>query len=761
MSNLSRIRGIVIAAVVLASAAGAWAQDRVPNIGYAYPAGGQRGDTFDVTVGGQFLKGVTEAYFSTKGVEAEIVKYIQPIPRKKINDLRKKFNMLNKSLPASMKRRPFRVRVASIAPKFNAYAKDELKLPDMDLKAYFELMKKMKDPKRQPNAQLAEQTILRVTIAPDAQAGPCELRFKTSLGLSNPKAFQVGGFKEYRETEPNNKTADAAITGSLPAVLNGQIMPGDVDRFEFTAKKGTRLVASTEARELIPYLADAVPGWFQAVLSLYDEDGNRVAYADDYRFHPDPVLRYLVPKTGKYVLEIKDSIYRGREDFVYRITLGQIPFVTGVFPLGGKVGSSTPIQVNGWNLPVSRMMLNNKSKTPGVRLISIGKGRRASNRVPFALDTLDEIRDAEPNNNQSLAQKIKPPVIVNGRINRSGDWDVLAFKGRSGDEIVARVQARSLGSPVDSILKLTDASGKVLAANDDYEDKGAGLVTHHADSMVSVKLPADGTYLLYVGDTQNAGGADYAYRLRVSPKRPDFALRVTPSGISARIGAIVPITVYALRKDGFSDSISLKLADAPSGFVLSGARIPAGQDKLTMTLAMPFRALGEPVMLNLVGRSVIDGKHVTRRALPAEDMMQAFLYRHLVTAENWMVIPTKRGRWSPPWRIVTPGPVVITPGKTATVRFSGNRGQTASKVQFELSNPPAGLSIGQITRGVQGAASFELKADPAKAKPGARGNLIVNAFIMQTPRSRDGKKRPPRRWGMGVLPAIPFEIVGD
>ena len=40
-----------------------------------------------------------------------------------------------------------------------------------------------------------------------------------------------------------------------------------------------------------------------------------------------------IPESGEYVLEIKDSIYRGREDFVYRITLGEEPFVTGIFPL--------------------------------------------------------------------------------------------------------------------------------------------------------------------------------------------------------------------------------------------------------------------------------------------------------------------------------------------------------------------------------------------------------------------------------------------
>ena len=54
---------------------------------------------------------------------------------------------------------------------------------------------------------------------------------------------------------------------TLSAVI-GQIMPGAIDRYRFTATKGQRLVAIANARELIPYISDAVPGWFQAAINL-------------------------------------------------------------------------------------------------------------------------------------------------------------------------------------------------------------------------------------------------------------------------------------------------------------------------------------------------------------------------------------------------------------------------------------------------------------------------------------------------------------
>ncbi len=71
-------------------------------------------------------------------------------------------------------------------------------------------------------------------------------------------------------------------------------------------------------------------------------------------------------------------------------------------------------------------------------------------------------------------------------------------------------------------------------------------------------------------------------------------LRVVPSSINVRAGASVPITVYALRKDGFSGEIALALKDARQGIRLSGARVPANQDQVRLTLTAPQSPLDEP-----------------------------------------------------------------------------------------------------------------------------------------------------------------------
>jgi hypothetical protein len=54
------------------------------------------------------------------------------------------------------------------------------------------------------------------------------------------------------------------------------------------------------------------------------------------------------------VFAIHDSIYRGREDFVYRITVGELPFVTSIFPLGGQMGALVAPTMKGWTAKVIR-----------------------------------------------------------------------------------------------------------------------------------------------------------------------------------------------------------------------------------------------------------------------------------------------------------------------------------------------------------------------------------------------------------------------
>jgi hypothetical protein len=362
---------------------------RGPAIGYVYPAGGRQGTTFQVELAGRYLDGVNNVVISGGGVQATMIEHVKPLTGKQINLMRDRLKELQQKMKPAKKGK----KKSDASGEANKTKESETKIDRAALqKEIAEIRQKLANPKNRnrSNPQLSEDVTLRVVLAPDAELGERELRLKTALGLSNPVTFHVGQLPEYAEKEPKDKKADTEVLSELPLVINGQIMPGDVDRFRLKLSKGTRLVMAASARELIPYLADAVPGWFQATLALYDANGNELTYADDYRFHPDPVLFYEIPRDGEYVLEIKDAIYRGREDFVYRIAVGELPFVTSIFPLGGKVGSQTTVEMKGWNLPADELTLDAKDKEPGIIPVSVRKNELVSNRVPFAVDVLPE-----------------------------------------------------------------------------------------------------------------------------------------------------------------------------------------------------------------------------------------------------------------------------------------------------------------------------------------------------------------------------------
>ncbi|MGA2496586.1 MAG: PPC domain-containing protein [Tepidisphaeraceae bacterium] len=728
--------------LILAIALPAVAQDRSPRIGYVYPAGGRQGTEFDVAVGGQQLAAVTGASVSGAGVRAFVVERVKPLTQAQAGVLREKLRELQEKRQAAARggRNPSTRPVWTTA----------------DEKLAAEINRKLSvGQRRNVIPALAETVIVHVMVAADAEPGKRDLRLATPGGWSNPFVFCVGQLPEFHETESSGPGSMTSIT--LPAVANGQIMPGEQDRFGFKARKGQRLVVAVSARDLIPYIADAVPGWFQAIVTLYDAKGDVLGYADDFRFNPDPVLYYRIPTDGEYVLEIKDALYRGREDFVYRITMGEVPFITSIFPLGCAAGAQTTVDVRGWNFPRSSLVPNTKS--PGIQLLSVRNEDLVSNLVPFAVDTLPECMEQEPNNTRETAQRVTLPVIINGRIDFSGDWDVFRFDGRAGEKIVAEVLARRLNSPLDSVLRLTDAAGKQLAFNDDHEDKGAGLITHHADSLIEYTLPVDGTYYLHLGDAQRKGGAEYGYRLRISAPRPDFALRVVPSSISLRAGEIVPVTVYALRRDGFAGDIALELKDAPPGFALGGAWVPGNAEQVRLTLTAPSGTLKQPVNFGFEGRATIDGREVVRRAMPAEDMMQAFAYRHLVLAKEMKIVVSGRGGTATVAKILSPVPVKIPAGGTVRVQVEVRSGQAGGEIECILSDPPEGTTIQSVSP-AGAVTEIVFQCDAAKAKPGLKGNLIVEAVVAVTSDAgTDGGKPTKRRTTLGLLPAIPFEIV--
>lgn len=777
-------RLVLLTLALTVGAAAAWGQTtkKEPHIGYLYPAGAQQGTTTRVLAGGQLLGSVSEAVMSGAGVNASVIRHYKPVRKidpEQRNEIARQIKAARAqrlteleqqgvTLSRVQKWQLEKARKAVGSAPVMADGKPVVLPPhplleniaDKSLRELEHIERELWEfKKRQPNMQIAEMTLLEITVAPDAAPGDRELRLLTASGLTNPLCFQVGLLPEVREQEPNDPGVQSDAPDepacALPAVVNGQIMPGDVDRFEFKARQGERVVLAVHARRLVPYLADAVPGWFQATLAVYDAWGDEVAYADDYRFDPDPVLCFDVPRDSIYTLEVRDSIYRGREDFVYRIAVGVLPFVTRVYPLGGRMGTGdVAAEIGGWNLTEKRLPLDMAPGGEGIRYTCLRQADAMSNEIAYQADPMPECTEKKANDPPAKAQYVKLPRMIDGRIEKPGDVDVYEFRCEANDEVVAEIYARRLRSPLDSVLRLMDESGQVLAWNDDSEDKSVGWCTHHADSYLRAQIPAAGIYRLSVSDAQAQGGDACGYRLRISAPRPDFVLRVTPASLNIPAGRAAAVTVHAFRRDGFDGAIDLSLRDAPEGFALQGARIPCGQDCVRMTVTAPYERPERPLALHLEGRAQVAGMEVTRAALPAENMMQAFFYHHLALAGDWMtaVLPAKARSII---EVAGEMPVRIPAGGATDVRIlTPNRSGKLKDITVTLNEPPPGIAM-ETTAVEPKAVTLRVRAE-ASAVPGAAGNLIIEASAAYVDPKNKAKRS---RVSLGILPAIPYEIV--
>ena len=180
-----------------------------------------------------------------------------------------------------------------------------------------------------------------------------------------------------------------------------------------------------------------------------------------------------------------------------------------------------------------------------------------------------------------------------------------------------------------------------------------------------------------------------------------------------------------------------------------------------MTLQTPGQVPDRAVSLRLEGVARIEGKSVTRPVVPAEDMMQAFLYRHLVPSQE-LLVAVLRPRWRlGPYEVVGRTPLQIRAGETATVRVRGPVPPAMTKIDLALVEPPAGVSLGDVSIR-PGGLTFQLVTDADAIEGELRDNLILEATAEMGPSPQEQQQNPqakPRKVPLGSLPAIGIEIV--
>lgn len=406
-------------------------------------------------------------------------------------------------------------------------------------------------------------------LSPNAELSMRQLRVVTPNGVSNPLNILVGDIPEQYEEEPNN---DAGQTKplNLPVTINGvKSSSEDIDHFRFLAKKGQRIFCEVNASRIGSPL--------DSFLELKDENGKEVA-RNDIANGLDSMIDYQVEKDGEYVLSLRDLRYKGGGNYFYRLSIGVLPYLDTIFPLGGKRGSQSNLQVNGKNIGnINSIQFAVAPDAPiGFRNIRITPSSGIStNPQLFDVDDLNELTESEENNETATADAVSLPIIINGKMNEDGDIDYFAFEAKNGQRFVFEVFAKRLGTKLDGFLELLDPQGNVIKLNDD---------TVGAEARIDHRFDADGRYQIAIRDLSNLGGDEYAYRLKIQPIEKNLAASVNFDNPRIAPNGSTPLQFNISRSGGLSGAVRIELQNLPHGISHSPAIIPANQNSVLITL---------------------------------------------------------------------------------------------------------------------------------------------------------------------------------
>lgn len=572
LPDLLTKQSFLVIAIFLLTINFAYAQVQ-PTLMAVFPQGGQQGRSVEVTLTGTNLGTATAMWFSGKGITAEI--------KEKTGQAAVVFNG---------------VGVSGSIPS---------------------------------DAQL----VASLTIASDAPLGIQEIRAVTPYGVSNAGSFVVGNLREIVEEETAASESETASTLetdwlALPVTVNGTIASiDDEDSFTFQLKKDTRLICEVAAQQIGSLL--------DSYLVLRDANGTEVANSGLGNAF-DSVLDYTALETGKYTLHIRDIRYKGGDGYAYRLSIGELPYLETIFPLGGQRGTENTVTVTGANLEtVESIQVSIGAETPaGEQSLRVQTpSGLATNSHPFAIGNWGEMVETEPNNTMGNANAVMTPITLNGKIDKSGDIDYFSFEIEEPQLLVFEVEANKLSSNLDALLTLY-GPGKPMEASEEMawdDNKEQVLMVNDdgitADARIDWNFEETGKYSIAIRDLNAQGGEAYPYRLNIRPLEPDCELSVVALDLrnqataldNPRVnrGSSVTLQVDVTRLDLFDGPIRLLCPDLPKTFDVSPTIVDADQARAMLTITAPSDASLGLMPLSIVGVCAVGGRQIERVATPS------------------------------------------------------------------------------------------------------------------------------------------------
>lgn len=293
------------------------------------------------------------------------------------------------------------------------------------------------------------QVTISVEVSPDAEIGPVRFRLQTPLGTSPEGRFLIEPYYgESNDKEPND-TPDTAVETFLPAILTGTISrPGDVDYYKIHVNAGQQLVFQNGAAQIGSSLQPVVSilNEHQSVVREFGASGGMEAVRFAHRFD----------KSGVYYIRITDYQHSGKNNNFYRFIVGGFPLVTSAYPLGVPLGKTTGVSLRGYNVPAKISVKGELAETSEDSILL--RPEHSFNQLRLALDDNPEVESGTNNRSASAAQPVSLPVTIDGRVDGASE-SYFRFHARKGQNIILDVNARRLGSNLDSFIEVLDSAG--------------------------------------------------------------------------------------------------------------------------------------------------------------------------------------------------------------------------------------------------------------------------------------------------------------
>lgn len=423
-----------------------------------------------------------------------------------------------------------------------------------------------------------DHVVAKLTIAPDAPLGEHSLRLLSPSGITELRSFWVGQFQIVNETEPNN-SFDQPQRIELNTTVHGVATAEDEDIFVCTLRKGQRLSVEVEAMRLGRIL-------FDASIAILDPRKFELATCDDIPLlRTDACASIIAPEDGDYRIVVREAAYEGRAECQYRLHIGTFPRPTAVFPPGGKPGETLEFTFIGDPTgPFVQPLTLPSTPSATHPLFPLQGPLCAPSPHLVCVSPLDHAREFPPNANIASATPLPNiPCAAHGILDGSQSRDWFKFNATKGSNLTLRVLARSLRSPLDPVLTLTDSSGKSIASNDDQGGP---------DSQLAWTCPADGTYGLMVRDQLSRTGPDFIYRIEVTPRSPAITASLpTVERVNTQKWKTFPVprgnryaAVVNVNRENTNCEATFKAAALPQGVTLHAPAITRAMNSFPIVL---------------------------------------------------------------------------------------------------------------------------------------------------------------------------------